>query len=149
MTDRRLSKYTSVDEDVATVQMVPETAQTQAPAFRLAFEDLEFLRREDMRSVRFQLELLKPELMMSEAGIESTVVLFGGSRIPDPADKASARTGTLAALSKYYDEARRFAYLISEESLSGGGRNGFPHGAHDFRVVKQFTVCQIYTRDSR
>ena len=75
-----------------------------------------------MRSVRFQLELLKPELMMSEAGIESTVVLFGGSRIPDPVDKASARTGTLAALSKYYDEARRFAFLISEESLAGGGR---------------------------
>ena len=63
MTDRRLSKYTSVDEDVATVQLVPETAQTQAPAFRLAFEDLEFLRREDMRSVRFQLELLKEKTL--------------------------------------------------------------------------------------
>ena len=122
MTDRRLSKYTSVDEDVATIQLVPETAQTQAPAFRLAFEDLAFLRREDMRSVRFQLELLKPELMMSEAGIDSTVVLFGGSRIPDPVDRNSARTETLAGLSKYYEEARRFAFKAGQESLAGGGR---------------------------
>lgn len=122
MTERRLSKYTSVAEDVAKAHLVPETAQTQAPAFRLAFEDLEFLRREDMRSVRFQLELLKPELMMSEAGIESTVVLFGGSRIPDPVDKGSARTETLAGLSKYYDEARRFAHMAGRESVAGGNR---------------------------
>ena len=123
MTKRRLSKFASANEDAAKVQRVPETEQTKALAYRLAFEDLDFLRREEMRAVRFQLELLKPELMMAEAGIESTVVLFGGARIPDPVDKANARTQTLADLSRFYDEARTFAALSGRESLATEGKD--------------------------
>ncbi len=100
---------------------IPDTPQTRAPAYRLAFDDQEFLCREELRPVRLQLELLKPELMMAEYGIESTVVLFGGARIPEPAKKDSARTKTLAELSAFYDEARDFARLMTERSIASGG----------------------------
>lgn len=123
MTQRRLSKFKSANEDAEQANRVPETAQTKAPAYTLAFEDLDFLRRDEMRAVRFQLELLKPEVMMAEAGIESTVVLFGGARIPDPVDKANARTQTLADLSRFYDEARKFAALSGKQSLADGERD--------------------------
>ncbi|MFP5355352.1 MAG: TIGR00730 family Rossman fold protein, partial [Gemmatimonadota bacterium] len=55
-------------------------------------------------------------------GIESTIVLFGGARIPEAARKDTARTQTLAELSKYYEEARRFAYLMTERSMKSYGR---------------------------
>ena len=73
--------------------------------------------REELRPVRLQLELLKPDLMLDETGIRSTVVLFGGARIPAPDAQAQAKTPALAALSKYYSEARRFAHIITERSL--------------------------------
>ena len=50
-------------------------------AYRLAFTDTEFLLREDLRPVRMQLELLKPELVQQEQKIESTIVIFGSARI--------------------------------------------------------------------
>ena len=105
----------------ASVQ-VPDTPQTRAPAYRLAFADEEFLCRDELRPVRLQLELLKPQLVMDERGIESTIVLFGGARIPEPAKKDTARTETLADLSKYYDQAREFARLMTEKSMKSYGR---------------------------
>ena len=104
-------------EDREAVAQVPVTSQTLSPSYRLAFADDEFLLREDLRPVRLQLELLKPQLMLDDAGVETTVVLFGGARIPDAAHAAQARTPMLASLSKYYEEARRFAYLVTEASL--------------------------------
>ena len=98
---------------------VPQTPQTMSPAYALAFNDRDFLCREDLRPVRLQLELLKPELYMNEAGVESTVVMFGGARIPEPAHKDRARTETLAELSRYYDEARTFARLVTERARPG------------------------------
>ena len=101
-------------------------------SYRLAFADNDFLLREDLRPVRMQLELLKPELVQQEQGIESTIVIFGSARIPAPVDAqqalAAARAGTDAAalrraetalaMSRYYDEARRFAGLVTTESRS-------------------------------
>ncbi len=101
----------------------PDTPQTRAPSYRLAFDDNTFLCRDELRPVRLQLELLKPELLLTEAGIESTVVLFGGARIPEPARADTARTETLAALSRYYDEAREFARLMTLRSMEGGGHD--------------------------
>lgn len=109
-------------QDMEAANRIPDTAQTRAPAYRLAFNDRDFMAREDLRPVRLQLELLKPQLVMDERGIESTIVLFGGARIPRPEDKASARTKTLADLSVYYDEARRFAKAMTERSLKSYGR---------------------------
>ncbi len=59
---------------------------------------------------------------MSEYGVESTVVLFGGARIPDPAHRDRAKTETLAALSCHYDEARRLARIMTERSIASGHR---------------------------
>ncbi|MEM7422222.1 MAG: TIGR00730 family Rossman fold protein [Pseudomonadota bacterium] len=121
--ERRHSIFRSAGQDAEAASQIPDTAQTRHPAYRLAFEDLDFLRRDGMRAVRFQLELLKAEVMMTEAGIESTVVLFGGARIPDPLHRDTARTGTLADLSRYYQEARKFAALAGAESCASDGRD--------------------------
>ncbi|KQB96142.1 lysine decarboxylase [Loktanella sp. 1ANDIMAR09] len=107
------------DREAAT--HIPDTPQTRAPSYALAFADDNFMCREELRPVRLQLELLKPELLMDEANIDSTIVLFGGARIPEPAKKDTARTQTLADLSQYYDEARRFSRMMTERSLKSGG----------------------------
>jgi uncharacterized protein (TIGR00730 family) len=59
-------------------------------------------------------------MLLDEAGIVSTIVMFGGARIPEPAQKHTARTETLADLSRYYDEARTFARLMTERGLASG-----------------------------
>ena len=61
---------------------MPSIPQTESSAYKLAFQDIEFLLREDLRPVRFQLELLKPELLLNEANIGSTFVFYGSARIP-------------------------------------------------------------------
>ena len=109
-------------QDVATTRRIPDTPQTRAPAYRLAFADTEFLTREELRPVRLQLELLKPEMILDERGIRSTVVLFGGARIPDPAKVEDGAKPGLVALTHYYTEARRFARAVTERSLLTYGR---------------------------
>jgi uncharacterized protein (TIGR00730 family) len=108
--------------DSTTAAGVPVTAQTQSPAYTLAFNDLDFLCRDELRPVRLQLELLKPQMMLDEYGVQSTIVLFGGARIPEPALKDTARTSTLADLSRFYDEAREFARLMTLKSNGSAGR---------------------------
>jgi len=123
MKDDRQSQFRDAHSDRSTAEQVPDTPQTRAPAYRLAFNDTDFMCREELRPVRLQLELLKPEMILNERGIESTVVLFGGARIPEPEKKDEARTETLADLSKYYTEAREFARLMTEKSLASYGRH--------------------------
>ena len=122
MKDQWTRIFPDAGEDVSHCRETPDTPQTRSPAYDLAFADEAFLVRDEMRGVRLQLELMKPELMMSEAGVDSTVVLFGGARIPEPSQKHTARTKTLADLSEYYDQAREFARLITLKSLAAGGR---------------------------
>ena len=126
--------------DEAEVANQPTPApQTQSEAYKLAFQDMDFLLREDLRPVRFQLELLKPELLLEEAGIASTFVFYGSARIPEPenADSLIAAASTpgqrriaerLKAKSIYYEEARRLACLASR-------------GARDSEGRRQFVVC--------
>ena len=118
----RQERFPDAREDIDITCCVPETPQTLSPTYRLAFADPDFLTRDELRPVRLQLELLKPELAFEEKGIKSTVVLFGGARIPDPDFKDQARTPTLADLSKYYAEARKFAALCTEASMANGER---------------------------
>ena len=124
----------------------PSLARYDGPesSYRLAFTDSAFLLREEMRPVRMQLELLKPELVQNEQGIESTIVIFGSARIvpPDVAERmladASAANDAAAlaiaqrhvAMARYYEEARRFGRLVTEKSrlletpiyvVTGGG----------------------------
>ena len=116
------SLRTSV-EDVVVARKAPQTPQSLSPTYRLAFADDEFMTSEDTRGIRFQLEYLKPEFRLREQGINSTVVLFGGARIPEPgkpawAAKNETQKRNLEAASRYYDEARRFAQLASQASAS-------------------------------
>lgn len=110
--------------------------QTRSPSYRLAFQDTEFLLREDLRPVRFQLELMKPELLLDEAGIVSTFVFYGSARIPSP-DKAQALiaaarsdrdrriAANLAAKARYYEEARRLAGIAAQFPADHAGRRHF------------------------
>lgn len=105
-------------EDVDAARRAPSTAQTESSAYRLAFADAEFLTSEDTRGIRFQLEYQKVEYLLRERGINSTVVLFGGARIPEPgapawAAKNETQKRNLEAASRYYIEARRFAQYAS------------------------------------
>ena len=126
--DNRHSPFRDAGQDRAEARTTPDTPQTRAQAYRLAFDDEDFLCRDELRPVRLQLELLKPEMMMTEAGIESTIVLFGGARIPRPENRDEARTETLSELSRFYTETRTFARLMTEKSdgnhnviVTGGG----------------------------
>ncbi|MBU1176032.1 MAG: LOG family protein [Alphaproteobacteria bacterium] len=105
-------------QDIDAVRRTPRTPQTESPAYRLAITDEDFLYSPDMRGVRLQLEFMKPEIRLKELGINSTVVLFGGARIPAPgtepvAAMTEAARKNLKASSRYYDEARRFAQYAS------------------------------------
>lgn len=123
MAKRRPTPLRTSEQDVAASKRAPQTPQTQSPAFRLAFADDDFLTSEDTRGIRFQLEYQKTEHRLREHGINSTVVLFGGARIPEPgkpawAAKNETQKKNLELASRYYDEARRFAQLAAMTSNS-------------------------------
>jgi uncharacterized protein (TIGR00730 family) len=135
--DRRF--YKAKQEAKFAKDLTPETPQTLSKSYKLAFQDTEFLLREELRPVRFQLELLKPEMLLDEAGVASTIVVYGSARIPEPveAEKLLAaakddRSRTIAERlkdkSRYYDEARKLGQLAS----SCGIRD--EHGARHFVV---------------
>jgi uncharacterized protein (TIGR00730 family) len=130
--------FPSAREEAVVANAPTSTAQTEHPAYALAFQDKDFLLREELRPVRFQLELLKAELALGEAGIDSTFVFYGSARIPSPeaaagvlaaakTPEAVAVAERLAAKSRYYDVARELATLASS-----------PVGAENRR---EFTVC--------
>jgi len=128
--------FPSAEEDRLHTALDPETPQTSSPAYRLGFADSDFLLRDELRSVRLQLEYLKPEILLQDRDIVATVVLFGSSRIPAPEEAATLveaaqvaaalspddpdaalrerAVRSLAEKSRYYDEARQLARLISE-----------------------------------
>ena len=126
-------------EEAEVAAQATESPQTVDDAYRLAFQDMDFLLREDLRPVRFQLELLKPELLIEEAGIASTFVFYGSARIPEPAkadalieaaatDSQRRIAERLKEKSRYYDEAYKLARLASRVKPDEEGR-------------KQFVVC--------
>jgi len=123
MNEHRKHTLRDSQQDRTAAQSVPDTPQTRASSHRLAFSDMDFLCRDELRPVRLQLELLKPQMLLDEAGVESTVVLFGGARIPEPLKKDTARTQTLADLSKYYDEARAFSRIMTQRSKASNQRH--------------------------
>lgn len=138
MAHRKVPKrvFARAKEDAAVAKTATATAQTTDSSYKLAFQDTDFLLRDDLRPIRFQLELLKAELLMTEADIGSTFVMYGSARIPAP-DRAEALTNAattdkqrhiaerLAAKSRYYDEARKLARLASECPLDADGKRQF------------------------
>jgi hypothetical protein len=141
--DGRKKLFPTASEDAQAACLSVKTAQTQSPSYRLAYQDHDFLNKDELRAVRLQLELVKPELVMQEHGIDDTIIFFGGARIRDPesarirlaeAEAAAAadptnevlalslRTATrLHESSRYYDEARELAFLISRAGKEPDG----------------------------
>lgn len=123
MNDHKAHPLPDAREDIERARGIPDTAQTRSPTHRLAFVDNDFLCRDELRPVRLQLELLKTQMALDERKIDSTVVIFGGARIPAPEYKDSARTPMLGALSHFYEEAREFARLVTLKSIASGNRD--------------------------
>ena len=115
--NRHHSGFRNSHQDREAAAQIPHTPQTDAASYRLAFADNDFLCRPELRPVRLQLELLKPEMVLDEQEIESTVVLLGGARVPAP-----GQTGGNPDMAKYYDVARTFAKKITERSIAAGGK---------------------------
>ncbi len=118
---RRFRPFPDAEQDRRQAQQVPDTPQTRHPAYRLAFADDDFLMQDALRPVRLQLELVKPEMLMAERDIASTVVMFGGARVPAPGDDVT-RPGQ-AALAPFYETAREFARLVTQKSVATGCRD--------------------------
>lgn len=138
MTDKKPPKriFPTSKVDAQAAKHVPSSPQTESEAYKLAFQDTDFLLREDLRAVRFQLELLKPELLLEEANIASTFVFYGSARVPEPAkakalldhaktdwDKTVAER--LVAKSHYYDVAMELSEMVSRYSISQPGERQF------------------------
>jgi len=142
--------FPSADEDARAARLHVDSPQCRASSYTLAYQDAAFLLRDELRPVRLQLELLKAEIVQQENHVESTVVIFGSSRIKDPQearadlvalgaeagqnplDAALARKLAQARRdldnSRYYDEARQLGRLISRNTatnrmvvVTGGG----------------------------
>ena len=142
---KRTETFPSASEDARAAELFVATPQTLSPSYRLAYTDHDFLLRDELRPVRLQLELLKPELILKEHGIENTIVIFGGTRIPelkvaheqladaeadgrkDPTNELLASkvriARSVAEKSKYYEEARRLSSLISQAQKTSGNSN--------------------------
>ncbi len=129
-------KFRPARQEADDAKKAIETPQTSSAAYKLAFQDNEFLLREDLRPVRFQLELLKPQLLMDEARIESTFVFYGSARIPEP-DQVQARIDAattpqqkqiaenLGKKARYYEEARKLARIAAQYPVNAAGCRHF------------------------
>lgn len=137
--------FRSARDEVRNISLEFDTPQTRSSAYRLAFTDPQFLLREELRPIRLQLELLKPEMILHEERIHSTVVVFGSARIHEP-EKSNLKllaaeqalkadpenlllkrdveiAKRLVKKSFYYLEAQRLGKIISEHGQSEGKRD--------------------------
>jgi uncharacterized protein (TIGR00730 family) len=130
--DLSVRNFPTAEEEAA--QAEPTQSRYAGPdsSYRLAFVDEKFLLREDLRPVRMQLELLKPELILREERIVATIVMFGSARLlPDDVARerltqaeasrdtaAIARARMALSMSRYYEEARRLSSLITRASMA-------------------------------
>jgi uncharacterized protein (TIGR00730 family) len=137
----------SAGEDLARAELEPDTPQTRSRSYRLAFADLDFLLRDELRPVRLQLEQLKPEMLLREHRIDSTIVVFGSARIlaPEAAATPPRAPGCVLDPERTYAAAREFARLVSRAGqehgptrrfviMTGGGpgvMEAANRGAHD------------------
>ena len=106
-----------------------------SPSYRLAELDTDFLQCDELRPLRMELELLKPELVLEQQGVQSTIVVFGSTQIVEPSEarrrvvaarqaledspddlnlkRELLRAERIAEKSHFYDAAREFGSLVS------------------------------------
>lgn len=127
-------------EEIGSDTLNPKALQAQS--YRLAYDDPEFLSRKETRGIRFQLELLKPELEQESRGIHKTVVVYGSARLVDEQTAQQQLQQAMAAGDQdaialaqravrnaaYYEAARRFASIVSRDCESEP-------------VEKRFVIC--------
>ena len=123
------------DSIVGTLQ-----AHTSSPSYAIAFQDQNFIRSDCARSIRLQLEMDKPEWFMQQAGIRSTIIVFGSARFvsrsraqqrlkeaheqlaaapeSESAKDAVTKAKRQVTTSVYYEQAREFARIVSEEIMA-------------------------------
>ncbi|MCZ8172342.1 MAG: hypothetical protein O9272_11455, partial [Brevundimonas sp.] len=136
--EKRLNRrrFYKAEQEVSFVEAQDhDSPQTSDPSYRLAFRDTDFLLREELRPVRFQLELLKTEMLLDEAGVGSTLVCYGSARIPSPEAAAEfvanapperkAVAERLAANAKYYDVARELGRIAGSCEIVEDGKRQF------------------------
>jgi uncharacterized protein (TIGR00730 family) len=138
--------FQSAKEEISKIKSFTDTENT------LAFLDQEFLLRDELRPVRLQLELWRPELVLNDNNIDATLVFFGSAKIPeeeyarvlvekarhdydknlksDKSRKALKRAQEILANSRFRKEATKLAYLASQDNglnlfVTTGGGPGF------------------------
>ncbi len=127
--------FSDAKTDLSAADNKVNTPQTCSDSYKLSYADQEFLLRNELRPLRLQLELLKPEIILQEHNIHSTIVVFGSTRILEPSaarvqyekavtlaakethnitlQKNVEKAKQLMAKSIYYDMAKEFSSLIS------------------------------------
>ena len=132
--------FPSASDSVKDATLCIVSPQTKSDSYKLAFDDPQFLLRDELRGVRLQLEIMKPDMIQQEHGIHSTIVIFGGTRIPDPetaakrlqeeemqaqrqplnemADLRVNCAKRVLAKSHYYEEAKELARMVTESCLN-------------------------------
>lgn len=107
---RRCSPFPSASEDRRHARRPGRRLpQTRSPSYRLAYDDPAFLARDELRGIRLALEYEKPALILEDAGIDETIVIFGSARAPADDDAQAAGDPRR----EDYRAARRLAQLIS------------------------------------
>ena len=135
-TPKHSTRFHRAPEEARFATQNLSTPQTESGAYKLAFQDTEFLLRDDLRAVRFQLEMLKPELLLDEARVKSMLVIYGSARIPAPGHcdtlMAAAKTPEevrvaerLCAKARYYDEAMKLSDRASRVPTDADGGRHF------------------------
>ena len=110
--------------DFLNLQKSQLAEETSADSYRFAFDDQAFLARRETLGLRFQLELLKPEILLHEHGVDHTITVFGSTRFVScqsaremessastPEEIAEAKNALLHC--QYYDSARQFGVIVA------------------------------------
>ena len=116
--------FPSSRDDLKRAAKGGESPQEKSASYRLAFADQDFLLLDELRPVRLQLELLKPEIIQQEEGIISTVVVFGGTRIPDADTLVGVDCCNVTERLRFYDTPRGSGAGSPSPSLLAGGEAG-------------------------
>ncbi|SHJ61323.1 hypothetical protein SAMN02745165_02765 [Malonomonas rubra DSM 5091] len=134
--------FPSAKQDATAAELCVSSSQTESVAYRLAYLDADFMMSDELRPVRLQLELLKPEIIQQDAGIERTVVVFGSARIPEPKmaqaelekalnaaeqrpddaelQRRLAKAKMAERYSHYYTQARQFSHMLASCAKKNG-----------------------------